>query len=250
MKIFFAFAILAVAVQGQEDACVNKLGEYTSCVAKLASVTDICTAANGNLDCAKKFDCPEWKEAAQKLVDDNSCAGCFPATATVELSNGKTKSMDQVKIGDKVRVGPNEFSEVYFFSTQLSEVNAKFTKIVADVTDIVLTANHYLYVNGGMSPAGSVQVGDVIVLANGTKASVTEVSGFWAPGLYNAHTLHGDIIVNGVKASTYTTAVHPTLAHALLSPLRTMYAAGVTFGEGFSTAVKGLPSWLLNAIKA
>lgn len=248
MKIFFAFAILAVAVQG--DDCIDKSAEYMTCVAKLAGETDVCSAANGVLDCAKKFDCPSWTRDAEENVKDLGCNGCFPATATVELSNGKTKFMDQVKIGDKVRVGPNEFSEVYFFSTQLSEVNAKFTKIVADGADIVLTASHYLYVNGGLSPAGSVQVGDVIVLANGTKASVAEVSGFWAPGLYNAHTLHGDIIVNGVKASTYTTAVHPTLAHALLSPLRTMYAAGVTFGEGFSTAVKGLPSWLLNAIKA
>jgi len=179
-----------------------------------------------------------------------NCGGCFPATATVELSNGKTKFMDQVKIGDKVRVGPDEFSEVYFFSTEMAETNAKFTKIVADGAELVLTSGHYLYVNGELATAGSVKAGDVIVLANNTKASVSEVTTAWAPGLYNPHTLHGDIIVNGVKTSTYTEAVHPKLAHALLSPLRGMYSAGVSFGSAFSSSVKGLPSWLLKAIQA
>jgi hypothetical protein len=158
--------------------------------------------------------------------------------------------MDQVVVGDKVRVGPNEFSEVYFFSTEMAETTSKFTKIVTETAELLLTAKHYLYVNGELATADAVKAGDVIVLGNGTKAPVSEVSSAWAPGLYNPHTLNGDIVVNGVKTSTYTEAVHPRLAHALLSPLRTLYSAGVTFGKYFSGSAKGLPSWMLEAIGA
>jgi hypothetical protein len=193
--------------------------------------------------------CGTNQDENQKKYDEN-CAGCFPATATVELANGKTKFMDQLVVGDNVRVGPKEFSEVYFFSTEMTETTSKFTKIVAEGAELLLTRNHYLYVNGELATADTVKVGDVVVLANGTKASVSEVSEAWAPGLYNPHTLHGDVIVNGVKTSTYTAAVHPRLAHALLSPLRTMYSSGITFGKAFSGAAKGLPSWVLNSIGA
>jgi hypothetical protein len=224
---------------------------YVGSIAKDVSVTDTdkCKAADTLVSCAKTAACGTFLEDAEKVAADAGCSGCFPATATVELSNGKTKFMDQVVIGDKVRVGPSEFSEVYLFTSEMAETTSKFAKIVADGAEILMTSNHYLYVNGELATAGYVKTGDVIEV-NGTKASVTEVSAAWAPGLYNPHTLHGDIIVNGVKTSTYTDAVHPKLAHALLSPLRTMYSAGASFGSGFRSTIKGLPAWLLKAIDA
>jgi len=224
---------------------------------KNVTIPDPCVKSQKMADCMSNAGCYSECEAALASPDGfakdcptQKCgAACFPATATVELSNGKIKSMDQVKIGDKVRVGPGEFSEVYFFSTEMAETNAKFTKIATDGVELVLTSGHYLYVNGELATAGSVKPGDVIVLGDNTKAAVNEVTTAWAPGLYNPHTLHGDIIVNGVKTSTYTDAVHPKLAHALLSPLRTMYSAGASFGQGFSSATKSLPAFLLKAIK-
>lgn len=42
-------------------------------------------------------------------------------------------------------------------------------------------------------------------------------------GLYNPQTLDGRIVVNGIIASTYTTAVIPEAAHALLTPLRCLF---------------------------
>jgi hypothetical protein len=107
---------------------------------------------------------------------------------------------------------------------------------------------HYLYVNGELQTAGSVKVGDMLTLANGDKSAVTEVSSQWAPGLYNPHTLTGDIVVDGILTSTYTDAVSPTLAHALLAPLRQMYASGAHFGQGFSVFAKGVPRWIRTAL--
>jgi hypothetical protein len=45
-----------------------------------------------------------------------------------------------------------------------------------------------------------------------------------ATGLYNPQTIHGDIVVDGIVASTYTTAVDPQVAHGLLAPLRVLYS--------------------------
>ena len=57
--------------------------------------------------------------------------------------------------------------------------------------------------------------------------NVTAVTVEWADGLYNPHTMTGDIVVDGVLTSTYTDAVAPSLAHALLWPVRMLSDAGV-----------------------
>ena len=59
-------------------------------------------------------------------------------------------------------------------------------------------------------------------------AAATEIS----TGLYNPHTLNGDIMVNGVKTSTYTAAIAPALAHAALWPVRMLYSLGYDIVNG------------------
>jgi hypothetical protein len=51
-------------------------------------------------------------------------------------------------------------------------------------------------------------------------------------GLYNPHTLNGDIVVNGVKTSSYTATVAPGLAHAALWPIRMLYTLGYDIING------------------
>jgi len=162
--------------------------------------------------------------------------GCFPAAATVLLEGGARRAMSELQVGDRVQVGDNEFSDVYMFSHSIPKAEAEYVSTTTEArTTVRLTASHYLYVNGGLSPAGSVVTGDKVVLANGTATGVVSVSASWSAGIYNPHTLHRDIVVDGVLTSTYTTAVHPTVAHAVLAPLRMLYAAGVTV---YSAAVE------------
>jgi hypothetical protein len=177
------------------------------------------------------------------------CTACFPATAEIELATGK-KQLHAVTIGDKIHVGNGKFDDVYFFSSQMESTMSKFVSLSTADTDkaLLLTSGHYLYVNGELKTAGSVKVGDMLTLGNGNKSKVTVVSSEWAPGLYNPHTLSGDIVVQGILTSTYTDLIDPTLAHALLLPLRQMYAAGAIMGSGFSAMAKGVPSWIRNAI--
>jgi len=70
-------------------------------------------------------------------------------------------------------------------------------------------------------------VGDTLqVVAPGggwTSVAVTSVSRVDAAGLYNPQTLHWYIVVDGVRASTFTVAVAPAVPSKLLAPLRAVY---------------------------
>ncbi len=48
---------------------------------------------------------------------------------------------------------------------------------------------------------------------------VQAVGSVVADGLYNPQTAHGNIVVDGVLCSTFTSAIHPLLAKTLLLPL-------------------------------
>jgi hypothetical protein len=257
MKLFIASAIVTCALAACDTTKISDAStKQASCLASASTnKKEICKCLdtwNTNLadsGCADDANYKTIIDTSQKMYDDN-CGGCFPATSTVELESGKSINLDQLQLGDKVRVGPSEFSEVYFFSTEMAETTSKFVKLVTDSGAVTMTQGHYLYVNGALKVASDVQVGDNIVLGNGTHVAVNEVTSVWAPGLYNPHTLHGDIVVDGIHTSTYTNAVHPTLAHALMSPLRTMYSAGISFGKEFRETTKSMPSWLREAIQA
>ncbi len=178
----------------------------------------------------------------------SSSSKCFPASATVELEDGTTKTMAQVEVGDKVLATTGEYSPVYMFSHRLSAVKTAFVTVETGVQSLQLTPDHYLYVNGVLATAATVKVGDEITLRDGARAAVTKVHTTWAQGLYNPHTMHGDIVVNGVQTSTYTQGIAPALAHAALWPVRAMYAAGMnvadenTFAAGSQLLADALPN--------
>lgn len=155
---------------------------------------------------------------------------CFPALGTVELENGSTKVMEELSIGDRVRVSATEFSEVFMFTHKIREAHNSFITIwTSESQRISLTPGHYLYVNRNLVPARTVAVGDYIELGSGKHVPAVRITHSKERGLYNPQTVHGDIIVNGVKASTYTTSVQQSFAHALLAPLRAAFSAfGVT----------------------
>jgi hypothetical protein len=150
---------------------------------------------------------------------------CFPADATVVTLAGTTKRMDELVAGDRVHVGRGQFSQVFMFTHKSADVVADFVVIDAASSGarLCLTPGHYMYVNGALAAAKTVAVGDAIELADGATDTVAAVSSAFLQGLYNPQTLHGDIVVDSVRVSTYTTAVAPAFAHAALTPLRVAY---------------------------
>jgi hypothetical protein len=255
----FTLAVLAAAAPAIVAACdatelISDALDNINCITGI-SVTDFtsCDYYSEYVNCLSTACCEYYAGTVEAACPDITCSGggvCFPATAEVELADGSKKSMDKVQVGDKVLVGEGSYSEVYFFTSAMKETTTSFVEITAGDNKLALTSGHYLYVNGELTKAGRVIVGDVVTLADGSSAKVSAVGSKWGPGLYNPHTMDGDIVVDGIKTSTYTEAVHPTLAHALLFPVRKMYEAGVEFGEKFSTTAKNMPSSVMSLISA
>lgn len=157
--------------------------------------------------------------SVQKGEDEMSC---FPADASVKLSNGSKVSMSSLQIGDRVLAsGDNEFSTVYAFSHDEPHTWASFVEITTVSGEVLaLSHGHLLYANGRMTPARYLQRGDFVHLADRRQARVASTQTVLKRGLYNPQTLNGDIVVNDVLATTWTTTVTPTIAQSLLLPAR------------------------------
>ncbi len=149
-------------------------------------------------------------------------AVCFPASATVQLRDGQVKTMAELEIGDVVAVGDGQYSPVFMFTHKMQSVETEFVRIATAHTQLTLTSGHYLYLSGALRAAGSARVGDSVETDDGV-VRIECVQRVTDRGLYNPQTLHGDVVVNGVRTSTFTTAVQPTLAQAMLAPLRAAF---------------------------
>lgn len=159
---------------------------------------------------------------AQQRTIENTC---FPSSATVQLRNGELKRMDELRIGDSVLVEKNRFSRVFAFTHRSKTVMYKFVELRAarSKLQVRLTRGHFLAVNGKLSKAGDAKKGDTILLGDGSEDIIAEKRIVTDYGLYNAQTLDGNIVVDGVISSTYTETIKPVTAHSLLTPLRTIY---------------------------
>eukprot|EP00039_Didymoeca_costata_P019310 m.337018 g.337018 ORF g.337018 m.337018 type:complete len:287 (-) comp18024_c0_seq1:48-908(-) len=150
---------------------------------------------------------------------------CFPSDAMVELAGGVFVPMHAVSSGMNVRVSSGSFSKVFLFSHSDNNTVAEYVSLTLESKKrLQISPGHYLYVNNVLTPARKVQVGDVLSTVDGDSA-ITSITRDMAKGLFNPHTVQGDIVVNGIVASTYTESFPPKLAHALLSPVAVLYEA-------------------------
>jgi len=150
---------------------------------------------------------------------------CFPAQAHVILKDGRTKTMKDLALGDHVQVSPaGEYSEVYLFTHALPTAEANFlTFTLASGLKLTLTPCHYLYVNGALLAAEKARIGDTVESTSSATDQIEDITVERDMGLYNPHTLSGDIMVNNVRTSTYTNLFPAKLAHAILEPVRLLY---------------------------
>jgi Hint module len=158
----------------------------------------------------------------------------------VQLFTRVTKRKDELDVGDRVRAGAAEFSPVFIFTHKLNEVVNTFIQLhTASDHSASATPGHYLYINGDLAPASSIKVGDVMTTVDGEPTRVIQVSQVLGSGLFNPQTVHGDIVVDGIMSSTYTTADAPSIAHKVLAPLR---AASAAFGVSTTRFEAGAPT--------
>lgn len=170
---------------------------------------------------------PEAPVASESSdVRSESESNCFPGDAIVELASGKPLRMDDLKIGDAVKVGPGMYSTVFMFTHKDPTANVSY-KILSTESkaEIKVTPGHFLYSNKQLTLARNIRVGDFLTLEDGSESMVKTVRTLQGSpdGVFNPQTMHGDIVVDGILASTYTAAVDPTVAHASLLPLRALH---------------------------
>lgn len=164
--------------------------------------------------------------------DASSLETCFPGSETVELDNGARLTMRQLKIGDRVRVSETEFSPVFLFTHRSAWESAVWYVRLTTKSNhsVVATLSHAMYIkkDGGSRnvAAGNIRVGDSLLTVAGWQI-VTNCRYVVARGLYNPQTLHGNIVVNGVVVTTFTTAMDMYTANGLLLPLRALFRAGL-----------------------
>lgn len=178
----------------------------------------------------KNKDADAVADASDEDSETEDDSACFPANATVELQSGESIPMSEVSVGDMVKVGVDEFSRVFMFTHKSSDsVNEFVSLTTTSGAKLSLTSGHYLFVNGALAAAKTVVVGDELRLGTGETTTVVSVASVEGAGLFNPQTVSGNVIVSGVLVSTYTTAVEPTFAHAILSPFRALQDLGFAF---------------------
>lgn len=174
---------------------------------------------------------------------ETEASTCFPAGATVEVEGVGRVRMDALNVGDKVLCANGKFSEVFMFTHRCkSYAGANYVRIgAANGQVMTATVGHFVYMAGGSAkepvavPIEDVVVGAFVFYGDSLVRVVSVRRNVFERGLYNPHTLTGDIVVDGFLASTYTTAVEPTLAHALLAPFRGAFSALGLFTSVFES---------------
>lgn len=197
-----------------------------------ARVSDLQNAQSspspGNGNETKPSPTPKHPSPSSSPTSPSDGSTCFPRDARVRLKDGSIVTMSELRVGDIVQDGPRSFSKVILFTHTDAEATTHFLSIKTNLAELVLTPSHYMYINDQLSPASNARVGDEIsvISAHGDsrQAKITDINLVVANGLYNPHTISGDIAVfwkgEAVLTSTYTSAVKPKLAHALTLPFR------------------------------
>lgn len=192
----------------------------------------------------------EKGEETMQTPEPSERAACFPGDATVSgLVNGKNITMTKLEAGDSILVTPTgQASKVFAFTHRERSGVHPFIEIsFQNGMSLTLSDNHYTYTDERLISAAEVQLGQKMISGKGESLTVRAIRRVWKTGKYAPHSMHGDLVVNGVVVSAYTTEIHPLLAHALLTPVRLFsYVTGVQepLGSMFYNGAGHLSKWV------
>lgn len=179
--------------------------------------------------------------SATPIPKSSSQPACFPGSSTVHLQGGRSQLLSSLKAGQVVWVSDESTSEVYLFSHRSRYGLYTFLQITTELNHTIeLTHGHYIYANGRRVAAHVLRTGDMLRTLDGP-SRVRTIRSVRRQGLIAPHTFHGDIVVNRIIASTYTTAFSPWFAHTVLLPIRFLARIGVSLEPLGSTLYSGGP---------
>ena len=161
---------------------------------------------------------------ANTLKPSLTCEQCFPADAIVYSQDKGPMQMQDVRIGDRLLTytdaGEPMYDAVYMMGHKDAQSFGVFVSITASNNQTIrLTPDHYIFVvrNNTMSeiPSRHVEVGDGVVVDNGSIVTVVAISRVKSRGLYNPYTMTGRIVVDGILASCHSSSMLDGFLYAL-----------------------------------
>lgn len=171
--------------------------------------------------------------------------GCFTGDSTVQLANGETRLLNELRIGDHVlsmdSEGQLKFSEVYMFLDRDEQQRREFIRFeTEDGYAITATPSHLIYTwktNDNPIAANHIDTADfrfaeliqiddfVLANINGTlqPRRIKKITQELHRGVYAPLTYDGTIVVNSIAASCYALVEKHSLAHASFMPMRSLH---------------------------
>lgn len=146
-------------------------------------------------------------------------------------------------------MGKNVYSPVFLFTHRIEKGRFRFVEFhLADGRVQHMSADHVTYANGARKFARDVRVGDELHDAIGARVRVASVGAAVKYGLFNPQTVHGDIVVDGFRTTTFTKTVPVQAAHAALAPVRLLYRIAGVSTTMLERGMDGLPAFMRGAI--
>ncbi|XP_068737204.1 tiggy-winkle hedgehog protein-like [Montipora capricornis] len=157
---------------------------------------------------------------------------CFPGISRVTLESGDSITLEQLRVGDRVRTlgtnGETTYGEVITFLHRETEKQAEFCKLeISGGNTILLSPQHLIFRKRNSSSvisaifASEIEPGDLV--SNGSSSfyeAVTRVTMVMEKGVYAPLTSQGTMLVDGVLVSCYASWPSHDTAHLVMAPLR------------------------------
>lgn len=124
---------------------------------------------------------------------------CFPASAQVITPSGLV-AMDQTRPGMPV-LTPTGFKPIYFMGDADQRVNSYVVLHIASGQQLTLSGDHFVQADGEYRFAKNVQIGQKLLMSNGSNSAVTSISFSFEQGAYNPYVEGGELIIDGGAAS-------------------------------------------------
>lgn len=171
--------------------------------------------------------------ALENFTGEERPPSCFPASARLTMADGTWRTMRDLRVGETVVTGLGTASVVFAFSHRdrsavVQFVRATYSTFSANIThSLTASPSHLVYAlrqgSQQLVPMSLLEVGDALIGVDGCARQVVKTVRIVSKGLYNPHTLSGDIVVDGILVSCYTTALSPMAATGALFPLRVLH---------------------------
>lgn len=170
-----------------------------------------------------EFTCPLIFQDRTYREEAGEVRKCVTGDMRVEMADGSIKRMDELQVGDRVFDGKEE-SDVFMFSHRDEHSWSECIELHIGNHSICGSEGHLIETkDGGLVGFENVGKDDWVLLSNGEWKRVDGVGRSWRRGLYNAHTLSGRIVIEGVVISCYTRHLDARMAHAMLGVMRAVY---------------------------